>query len=246
MSYVTFVSEGLLYEKIEVLGSREQIITLWLEGRNSMKKRLMTVAAAVCGAVMMAMPVLAANAGWQRDNRGWWYRYADGGYAKSAWVSDNGNWYRMDENGYMQTGWVNLNGDWYYLDASGSMQTGAIVDNGYHYLLSTQHDGRYGHMVRNGESFEGRIIKAWTAGSGHPEGALQEDNTIGIGESYSGTGNTGAAQSGKRGEDIPPANVDTAQDGAITNQRDYIAEIADYLNDPNREIWSEEIHGSLH
>ena len=49
-----------------------------------MKKRLMTVAAAVCGAVMMAMPVLAANAGWQRDNRGWWYRYADGGYAKSA------------------------------------------------------------------------------------------------------------------------------------------------------------------
>ena len=72
-----------------------------------MKKRLMTAAAAVCSTVMMAMPVLAANAGWQRDNRGWWYRYADGGYAKSAWVSDNGNWYRMDENGYMQLGWVN-------------------------------------------------------------------------------------------------------------------------------------------
>ena len=142
-----------------------------------MKKRLMTAAAAVCSTVMMAMPVLAANAGWQRDNRGWWYRYADGGYAKSAWVSDNGNWYRMDENGYMQTGWVNVNGDWYYLDVSGSMQTGEVVDNGYHYLLSTQHDGRYGHMVRNGESFEGRIIKAWTAGSGHPEGALQEDGS---------------------------------------------------------------------
>ena len=36
-----------------------------------MKKRLMTAAAAVCGTVMMAMPVFAANAGWQRDNRGW-------------------------------------------------------------------------------------------------------------------------------------------------------------------------------
>lgn len=96
-----------------------------------MKKRLMTAAAAVCDAVMMAMPVFAATAGWQRDNRGWWYRYADGGYAKSAWVSDNGNWYRMDENGYMQTGWVNVNGDWYYLTASGSMQTGVIVDGGY-------------------------------------------------------------------------------------------------------------------
>ena len=101
-------------------------------------------------------------------------------------------------------------------------------------------------MVRDDESFEGRIIKAWAAGSGHPEGALQEDNTIGIGESYSGTGNTGAAQSGKRGQDIPPANVDPAQDGVITNQRDYLAEIADYLNDPNREIWLGEIHGSLH
>lgn len=147
-----------------------------------MKKRLMTAVAAVCGTVMMAMPVLAANAGWQRDNRGWWYRYADGGYAKSAWVSDNGNWYRMDENGYMQTGWVNVNGDWYYLDASGSMQTGAIVDNGYHYLLSKQHDGRYGHMIRNGESFNGHTIKAWTAGSGNPEGALR-DSSIG-GDNY--------------------------------------------------------------
>lgn len=176
-----------------------------------MKKRLMTAAAAVCSTVMMAMPVLAANAGWQRDNRGWWYRYADGGYAKSAWVSDSGNWYRMDENGYMQTGWVNVNSDWYYLDASGSMQTGAIVDNGYHYLLSTQHDGRYGHMVRNGESFRGRIIKAWTVGSGHPEGALQEDNNH----------NSGLGESGKRGQDITPANIDPAQDERYTWNPEY-------------------------
>ena len=76
-------------------------------------------------------------------------------------------------------------------------------------------------MVRNGESFEGRIIKAWTAGSGHPEGALQEDNNIGIGESYSGTGNTGAAQSGKRGQDITPANIDPAQDERYTWNPEY-------------------------
>ena len=140
-----------------------------------MKKRLMTAAVAVCGAVMMAMPVLAANAGWQRDNRGWWYRYADGGYAKSAWVSDSGNWYRMDENGYMQTGWVQVNGDWYYLDASGSMQTGEVEVGGNRFMLSDQHDGRYGRMLRNGEVYEGQVISAWTEGSGHPEGALKED-----------------------------------------------------------------------
>ena len=77
---------------------------------------------------------------------------------------------------------------------------------------------------------------------------MQEDNNIGIGESYSGTGNTGAAQSGKRGQDIPPANVDTAQDGVVIGQQDYLAEIADYLNDPNRDLGfdSSEIHGSLH
>ena len=140
-----------------------------------MKKRLMTAAVAVCGAVMMVMPVLAANAGWQRDNRGWWYRYADGGYAKSAWVSDNGNWYHMDENGYMQTGWVNVNGDWYYLDASGSMQTGEVEVGGNRFMLSDQHDGRYGRMLRNGEVYKGQAISAWTEGSGHPEGALKED-----------------------------------------------------------------------
>ena len=140
-----------------------------------MKKRLMTAAAAVCGTVMMAMPVLAATAGWQRDNRGWWYRYADGGYAKSAWVSDNGNWYHMDENGYMQIGWVNVNGDWYYLDASGSMQTGEVEVGGNRFMLSDQHDGRYGRMLRNGEVYKGQAISAWTEGSGHPEGALKED-----------------------------------------------------------------------
>lgn len=190
-----------------------------------MKKRLMTAAAAVCSTVMMvAMPVLAANAGWQQDNRGWWYRYADGGYAKSAWVSDNGNWYRMDENGYMQTGWVNVNGDWYYLDASGSMQTGAIVDNGYHYLLSTQHDGRYGHMVRNGESFNGHTIKAWTAGSGNPEGALMGDAENDRAIKDSGNSDEGRI-SDKR--DVPPADVSV--DGVDEN-----SEFMQWMRERNR------------
>ena len=101
----------------------------------------MTAAAAVCSTVMMAMPVLAANAGWQRDNRGWWYRYADGGYAKSAWVSDNGNWYRMDENGYMQTGWLKsrFTGKWYWLSTEngsnlGKMLTNQWVDNNRYFV----------------------------------------------------------------------------------------------------------------
>ena len=99
----------------------------------------------------------SANAHWESsDGYNWKYRRADGSYA-TGWVRDEAT------------------NDWYYMDAQGNMKTGLISDGGYSYLLSNQHDGRYGHMIRNGESFNGHTIKAWTAGSGNPEGALMGD-----------------------------------------------------------------------
>lgn len=159
----------------------------------------------------------SANAHWESsDGYNWKYRRADGSYA-TGWVRDEAT------------------NDWYYMDAQGNMKTGLISDGGYSYLLSNQHDGRYGHMIRNGESFNGHTIKAWTAGSGNPEGALMGDaendraikdsgnyyvyntasgtltyvDSLGGSTSY----NTGVQETPKRIEDIPPANVDTAQDG---------------------------------
>ena len=164
----------------------------------------------------------SSNAHWESsDGYNWKYRRADGSYA-TGWVRDEAT------------------NDWYYMDAQGNMKTGLISDGGYSYLLSNQHDGRYGHMIRNGESFNGHTIKAWTAGSGNPEGALMGDaendrairdsgnyyvyNTASgtltyvdsLGGSTSYNTNAAAQETPKRIEDIPPANVDTVQDGNYT------------------------------
>lgn len=106
----------------------------------------------------------SANAHWESsDGYNWKYRRADGSYA-TGWVRDEAT------------------NDWYYMDSNGNMRTGLISDGGHEYLLSNVHDGRYGHMVRNGESYNGKTISAWTAGSGNPEGALR-DSSIG-GDNY--------------------------------------------------------------
>lgn len=104
-----------------------------------------------------SVPQPSGNAHWESsDGYNWKYRKADGSYA-TGWLRDEAT------------------NDWYYMDAQGNMRTGVISDGGYEYMLSNTHDGRYGHMLRNGESYDGKVISAWTAGSGHPEGALREN-----------------------------------------------------------------------
>lgn len=69
---------------------------------------------------------------WLQDNTGWWFRYADGSYPKSAWVQLGYNggleWYHFDEVGYMQTGWF-------------------TEQDGNRYFLLNVSDGTQGHMV---------------------------------------------------------------------------------------------------
>ena len=69
--------------------------------------------------------------GWEKDETGWWYRYADGNYPSSRWAKINGKWYFFDENGYMKTGWIKYKTKWYYCDESGAMLTGTETPDGY-------------------------------------------------------------------------------------------------------------------
>ena len=61
------------------------------------------------------------KAGWQKDSKGRWYRFADGTYPKDKWEKIDDNWYHFDSKGYMQTGWILLKGKWYYLQSDGVM-----------------------------------------------------------------------------------------------------------------------------
>ena len=97
------------------------------------------------------------ESGWVKDNIGWWYRYANGGYAKSGWEFISGSWYYFNEKGYalssqwikykdnwyylrdnckMATGWLSYENNWYYLNDSGTMQTGWILYNNKWYYLN--------------------------------------------------------------------------------------------------------------
>ncbi len=65
--------------------------------------------------------------GWQKDSKGWWYRYKDGTYPKSEWIITGGDWYYFNPNGYMRTGWLKYKNNWYYLDdTSGKMIHGVF------------------------------------------------------------------------------------------------------------------------
>ena len=70
--------------------------------------------------------------GWNRDNRGWWYRNANGTYPRNSWQFINGKWYCFDGNGYMRTGWINWNGVYYFCGPNGDMYTNCYTPDGYY------------------------------------------------------------------------------------------------------------------
>lgn len=62
---------------------------------------------------------------WLQDDKGFWYRNADGSYTVSNWQQIDGLWYYFDENGYRKTGWIEVGGKSYYCDSA----TGAMLVN---------------------------------------------------------------------------------------------------------------------
>lgn len=81
---------------------------------------------------------LTVEAGWKRNDTGWWYVNADGSYPMNKWQKINGSWYFFNDDGYMLSNqWVkHTDGKWYYLGESGAMVTNHFVkgQDGWYYL----------------------------------------------------------------------------------------------------------------
>jgi len=66
--------------------------------------------------------------GWIKDQKGYWYRRADGSYPANKWCIINHHYYLFNRDGYMVTGWHRWDGkvcnpddgsgDWYFLDST--------------------------------------------------------------------------------------------------------------------------------
>ena len=101
---------------------------------------------------------------WIKDEKGWWYRRADGSYPKNTWGYEEYNgksyWYYFLDSGYMATGWVNLNGSKYYLFSGsdgwmGRMLIGWQWVDGYCYYFGTDSGNNEGHLYRNEKTPDG-------------------------------------------------------------------------------------------
>ncbi|NHM14658.1 hypothetical protein GMI68_07770 [Eggerthellaceae bacterium zg-886] len=115
-------------------------------GQRVGKSALAVVVAAACSGAAATTALVseasnpqtayAAQAGWKKSGKRWWYQNDDGSYPKSGWKSISKEWYLFDQSGYMLTGWQQIDGKWYYLDGSGAMQTGWLQQKGKWYYLS--------------------------------------------------------------------------------------------------------------
>ena len=105
---------------------------------------------------------------WVQDEKGWWYKRADGSYPKNSWGYEayNGKsyWYYFLDSGYMATGWVEVNGSKYYLFPNsdgwkGRMLTGWQWIDGNCYYLDAQGQNE-GALYRNTTTPDGYAVDA--------------------------------------------------------------------------------------
>ncbi len=124
-------------------------------------KKLLVMLVVFVSMLGSTLTVNAAVTGWNLNDKGWWYQFQDGSYAKKVWLKEKGIQYAFDEEGYMITGWCKLDGIWYYFDQSGAMYTGWLQDtDGLWYYLAESGvmktgwhedtDGRWYYLCDNG------------------------------------------------------------------------------------------------
>ena len=103
---------------------------------------------------------------WVQDEKGWWYKRADGSYPKNSWGYEayNGKsyWYYFLDSGYMATGWIEVNGSKYYLFPNsdgwkGRMLTGWQWIDGNCYYLDAQGQNE-GSLYRNTTTPDGFTV----------------------------------------------------------------------------------------
>lgn len=127
--------------------------------------------------------LICTGGGWQKDAKGFWYRYSDGtyatgwkkldgkwyyfktsGYMATGWQQVSGKWYIFDQNGVMQTGWKNVNDKWYWFETSGRMVTGWKQISGKWYYFNPDGDMRCGWLKYKGSWYylgsNGRMLES--------------------------------------------------------------------------------------
>lgn len=65
---------------------------------------------------------------WKKNDKGWWYEYADGSYPTSKWLKIDNEWYYFGGDGYAYCNkWVQTDGVWYWLNGDCKMVKDCVL-----------------------------------------------------------------------------------------------------------------------
>lgn len=186
-------------------------------------KKLLCSVSAVAVSAFLAVPVMAADAQWKRNDKGWWYEEANGAYPTNQWKLINNKWYYFDNIGYMlENRWVGN----YYVGADGAMLVSTSTPDGY-YVDAT---GKWVEGIkrsvniskRSGTSSGGR-----SGGSGRSSGRRSSGGGRSSGGSSSGGSSSGSSagsgssggssSSGSSGSSSGSVSTNTGNAGSNTN-----------------------------
>lgn len=87
--------------------------------------------------IKKTMPSTPGKDQWKKNDKGWWYEYADGSYPTNKWLKIDNEWYYFGNDGYAYCNkWVKWNDVWYWLDKDCKMVKDCILlINGKYYAF---------------------------------------------------------------------------------------------------------------
>ena len=161
-------------------------------------KKLLCSVSAVAVSAFLALPVMAADAQWKRNDKGWWYEEANGAYPTSQWKLIKNKWYYFDNIGYMlENRWVGN----YYVGADGAMLVSTSTPDGY-YVDAT---GKWVEGIKRTVNISKR--SGTSSGGGRSGGSGRS----------SGRRSSGSSSSGSSGSASGSVSTNTGNAGSNTN-----------------------------
>ena len=179
-------------------------------------KKLLCSVSAVAVSAFLALPVMAADAQWKRNDKGWWYEEANGAYPTNQWKLINNKWYYFDNIGYMlENRWVGN----YYVGADGAMLVSTSTPDGYY----VDANGKWVEGIKRTVNISKRSSGSSggrSGGSGRSSGRRSSGSSGGgrsSGGSSSGGSSGGSSGSGSSGSSSGSVNTNTNNAGSNTN-----------------------------
>lgn len=152
-------------------------------------KKLLCSVSVVAVSALLALPVMAADAQWKRNDKGWWYEEANGAYPTNQWKLINNKWYYFDNIGYMlENRW----GGNYYVGADGAMLVSTSTPDGY-YVDAT---GKWVEGIRRTVNISKRSGTSSGGGSGSGGGRSSGRRSSGSSGGSSGSSSSGGSSNG--------------------------------------------------